>query len=357
MSNTQEFIGRVIDRLGVAMDRWVEEAGESRYITESLDGAINAAIDVTAGEAGPISAKIGEMAVIYTEWSDALAKAGQSASIKLQFPEEPFFELLFEVITLRSEEKLPKSTKFESIKELIDQGVNYAQICRIYGFRDYKGDEDLDMLREEIATPGIHTKDRLSPGEEAIAKRKAANIDRIEVWKAGIEGKKPNAKPAPESILALAGQGVCISQILLMHPDKTEESIIAECEAEGVPVPPKEYTNPAHGVGVYDTEPSEARQRVIDAKTGKDTPEPANDPVAVEDSVPEMTVVDEGPDFADPNTKSDRERIIACHREGLDKDEIMEYLKDEGLEVSLRKVAYHVRTAEKPRTDDPATEG
>lgn len=134
----------------------------------------------------------------------------------------------------------------EPVDELVKQNVPFRQIALIWGWLLKDGSPDLDRVREEIKTPGIHTSKWVDPRLAKIAadqERQQKVIDRLSGREA-VKTARATAKP-PETIGQLIEQGLSADQISRMH-HCTIADVFAEADRLGLPRPTERYVGVQH---------------------------------------------------------------------------------------------------------------
>lgn len=137
--------------------------------------------------------------------------------------------------------KPPVYRKPEPIQALVAQHVPYAQIAKIYGWRDAAGAPDLHKVQEEITAPGTHYKpaEWVHPAqrrhEAEIAERWSVRTERLGAGRRDNSAARPERREAPESVEQLIRQGVSSRQIAKMKRI-SEEDVRAMAAEMGVPL-------------------------------------------------------------------------------------------------------------------------
>jgi len=160
----------------------------------------------------------------------------------------------------------------EPVAELVESKVPMRQIALIWGWALPDGSPDLEKVREEIATPGIHTSKWVDPNvakQQAERDRQKQIAERIESQERA-KIAKSTAKP-PESIETLIGQGVSATQIAKMH-HCTINDVFAEADRLGLPRPPENYTGAQHSRTAFEPEFTPEQAASVRRTTG-DAPE------------------------------------------------------------------------------------
>lgn len=266
-----------------------------------------------------------------TPWLTEMDTTGQQAIL----PGNEFWRTLEEISRLLTAVESPGLKPLEPIADLVAQGVTHAQIARIYGFTDARGNFSEQMVREELAKPGTHL------GDGWVDPRMRRQIDRRNARMAAVDRafqaasqkvERRNAQPR-ESLADLIDQQVPLEQIARIFR-VSEEEIVQRCEEQGLalpgPLPPS-----ASMAGVFATE-EQLTQGETFAKQA-------------ERRRAEQSPTDEQP--AIDHSQTVEQQIVACHLQGLSVRDTVQALTHEA--IGERKV----RAVLKRYQDDPSAFG
>ncbi|MGV3485952.1 MAG: hypothetical protein ACO1RT_16165 [Planctomycetaceae bacterium] len=217
-------------------------------MSEAVETALDNLCDLVSATSVDDNAKelvmsIGGVSRAFTDWAEAAAIAPDqtdpagSAALRTELAN------LVSVIANEKPSKLP-----EPIRDLMDQGTNDEQICRIYGFFDpITRAVDMVKLAEEKANPGTHYKPDTFIQPHLLRRQREINEafeDRP--VKSHVRVGKPALKPravAPESIDTLLAQGIEPEQIAHMK-NITVQEVEAHAAKRGIPLAGRTIPDP-----------------------------------------------------------------------------------------------------------------
>jgi hypothetical protein len=268
-----------IETLLAAHREWQET--DNPEISAALIERIEDAITVWSGGDMP-----GDLLDLYSKmqglneaWTEAVMQADDAEHVQTARAGS-FWKALDVVLGMREKAEEEDTAEFrplESVAMLTAQKVPDQQICWIYRARWPEGAKTGPGLwdqRKQRPLLNLLEKERQAPGSVIpadfvpfhVAERKQAQVLRREAADRAAAARQDRvaklAKPCPETLAELVGQGVSLSQIARMKKS-TKAAIRKQCLAEGLPVPSEEYEAARSD---YDPEMSEAQRRIDQAE-------------------------------------------------------------------------------------------
>ncbi len=302
MSRSQQLLA-VADALLQTHAEWAD--GDSP-MTEDFATAVDDTIEVFAN--GDLPSDCRELAAIVAHMESAweVYKAEAAAQDDPNYlPSQAFWSLLHKLRSARIHTREgERHFTLETIEDLIVQKVSPTQICRMYGFVDEQGREQLWKLEEERQKPGTHTdraKGWLPPQErrhrEKQAKAQEALLRVNKRMTARINQVANKAKPAPEPWDELILAGNSAEQIATLKRCTVEE-VYAKADELGLDRPPLNYND-----SLANAEIKPVKEEAIASLThGADRqPELSSDDDSTDDAEVEefiISLVDQGSDDA-----------------------------------------------------------
>ncbi len=331
-----------------AIDAWVdwqEHDRDALIVPEELRQAWSDMVVIWA--TGSIPADCRELAraveafdaQYLAPWLAQMESSGQQAIM----PPNAFWAALEGIARGLAEVTAPAQKPLEPIADLVAQGVSHAQIAKIYGFRDGRGNWSEQMVREELAKPGTHTgAGWVDPRQQRKAGRLAAREEAVKRARQAIARKiaRREATP-PESLADLIEQGVSLVQIARIFRT-TEAAVLEQCRAEGLQEPAAAPPS-ASMAGIFATEEELERAEAFSEDAERRRAERAAETVVVGDG-------DTGSDDGAPMTLE--QQIVACHLDGLSVEDTVQTLQH-----LAGVTAAKVRSVVKRYDKDPAAFG
>lgn len=256
-----------VESLGAAYQGWVES--EASYITRELEEAVEHLLAIVQEVPASDSCKellewIGRLKALWKSW----VSEAEASGLVTVLPAAEFWPTVEAVCLAGVDAGRPRTRPLEAVADLRRQGVSDHQICTIYGWVDETGERQLWKVAEEAADAGKHsTRDPewRNPLDRSREAKEAAERD---CWQDTIDARQAKVRrltaPCPESLENLVAQRVPLPQIAkMLH--RTEDEILAECDAQGLPHPPG--LDPLVGFrGQFEPEVPEAAARALDAR-------------------------------------------------------------------------------------------
>jgi hypothetical protein len=293
-----KFLGKAIDNMLVAHLAYTESDSEAFTADDPLWDRIDELVAVFAEGSIPADMRPSE-AIVSRELSVFWAKFLDDREMSL----DPIHHLpgngLWSAIKSLRNERQRIATKAvtkrpEPIAELLAANVSFRQIAIIWGWRLPDGEPDVSMVREEIASPGIHTLKWVDPNAakaDAERERQRKIAERIQSRESE-KTAKATAKP-PESIKDLIGQEVSATQIAKIH-HCTIADVWAEADRLGLPRPPEHYTGVQHSRTAFEEPVTPEQSAAVRRATG-DTAEKRKPGRPRKDAKPSATAVIDEP--------------------------------------------------------------
>lgn len=173
---------------------------------------------------------------------DEFAREQAANPNPIRTPSRDFFAELSVILRAREVATAPSEyPPLPGIRHMLSiDRLTAAQIARMLDWVNSRGEDDVARVTQEIALG-----EKSKYWEQAPDPRNARIEHRREAWKdsvARLETRldskiNPKSPPAPESLAELVDQGLAISQIARIL-DTTPESVVEECMAEGLRMPP-----------------------------------------------------------------------------------------------------------------------
>lgn len=255
-----------VARLTEAHQAWI--SSDAAYITDIFEATLDDVLGVF--EVGLVPHDCRELArlagVLAAEWDRWQAQVAGTGNVNV-LPGNAFWAAL-EAVEDACREARPQAVRpLESVAELDRQKVTHAQIARIYGWTDARGNPDTRKVEEELAKPGTHvTADFVPPHQrrrEEEAARKESALRRLR--ESGRRKVEILTEPCPEPLEDLVAQGVSLEQIARMMK-KTTTWVLTECRRRGLR-DPKSLDHP-HAMRAPQERPLSAdAEKVLDAQT------------------------------------------------------------------------------------------
>ena len=266
------------------------QAGSDKNLSREFCDAIEAAIEVW--NAGDVPGSLRQLAprieALERHWTEWLMTADTGDGVDIPAPESG--HKLWKTIGLLSQEKDRKEEAertpvkcVEPISQLVDEKVNRSQICRMYRAHWEPGAEDgpglwdnahgrplLARLAAEIKEPGSILGDEHDewPSYESVENQQKEATQRAAADRAAaqVRQRKAKAGPDPTPLDQLVAEGVSGQQIASMK-QTTIEDIERQCKEQGLPIPKRTYGPIMKGEAKYDQEPTDAQERIAEART------------------------------------------------------------------------------------------
>ncbi len=246
MSRTNELLAAVDSLLAIHAD-WAD--GDAP-MSEEFASAVDDTIEVFADGDLPADCRQVAAIVLGLEEPWEAYKIEAAAQDDPQFlPPQSFWDRIAKLRDARIRKDSERRFSLEKIPDLVAQKVSPAQICRMYGFVDDQGREQLWKLEEEIDRPGTHTnrsqgwlppqerrhREKLAKSEEALQRlqqRMGVRINRAKHLQA----------PCPEPWEELLQSGLSAEQIATMKRCGVDE-VYATADELGINRPPRNYND------------------------------------------------------------------------------------------------------------------
>lgn len=191
------------------------------------------AVGTIPGDCRELAATVEAFGKEWAAWQEEVERTGRATTP----PAESVWGAWEAVVASYQGTKRPPRRPLESVELLAKQGCTPHQICTIYGWFDERGVPEVWKVEEELKEPGKHTKDWIDPITRKRQEEAAKERTLRERIKALRERKLARLnQPPPESLEELVRDGVFLQQICLILR-KSEEEVLAECDALGLPHP------------------------------------------------------------------------------------------------------------------------
>ena len=275
-----EILENAVDYLEQAREDWNQEDPEGLAPTDKFWILIEDILTMFSDGMIPSSCRklaelVMEMVKPWQDFAEKLDLTGAEAGV----PGADFWRAFESVNSHRAAVTIGKANSLEPIDTLITQGVSERQICEMYGFctRVEKANgtitvtPHLEILREEMATPGKHT----GQGTGWMSPMEAKHQD--ELAQARLAGKRVitelqanrNRRNSPETVLELAKQDVSLRQMSQMKGISVEE-IRKQLEDSGLRVPPLDYEPVEVARSPLESDLTEDEKRLLESQVGPD---------------------------------------------------------------------------------------
>lgn len=340
MNERSKQLGSAVDALLAIHLDWEQETQPMRpEFSEAIDDTIAAFAD------GDLPADCRDLAAVVLGMEETWEHYKEDAAMQddeMFLPPNSFWQAMSKLRAIRSKPAASKRYNLEPIKTLIEQKVSPGQICRMYGFVDDSGNEQLWMLEEEQKNPGTHTdrsKGWMPPQERRDLERQRKSDAALERLNKRMAARAKTAerksKPAPESLRELVLGGTSAEQIALMKR-MTVDEVYDQCEREGLDPPPLNYSE---SLAQAEIKP-EKEERIASLTAGRNRMEnPPNE--AADDA---DAAADEGTDVSDAEVD---ELIINMIDEGATDRAIKERIQEQyGRKIYGNRIARMRATAE-----------
>lgn len=272
-SDRRRHLFLVVDNLLEKQAEWIESPGTVLEEASEFWLAIDDAVEVFSQGDIPADCRLLDraMTALAPVWNEFAAGRAANPSM-FRVPSERLWRLLKEIEKCREAATPKRGFALETIQEMLDQRLGYAQMARMHGWYEVDGSPQIWKVKEEIAQPGKWRGPDFIPPLQLAAERRdrelRERLDRLESERAAKVARA--SKAAPESIEALIVQGLSLRQICDMKRCQPA-AVFEAADNAGLQRPPYSYPDVRTARAPAEPDINEATNRALDAEAQRPT--------------------------------------------------------------------------------------